>query len=95
MYTIKLRSRGLSYACVQRCMELRSMIKLTRINKQDTFWVNEDQIEFMEETPDTILSMVSGRKVPVAESAEEVVRLIMKVRRPIILNSGEEAYKYE
>ncbi len=71
------------------------MIKLTRINKQDTFWVNEDQIEFMEETPDTILSMVSGRKVPVAESAEEVVRLIMKVRRPIILNSGEEAYKYE
>jgi flagellar protein FlbD len=76
-------------------MELRSMIKLTRINKQDTFWVNEDQIEFMEETPDTILSMVSGRKVPVAESAEEVVRLIMKVRRPIILNSGEEAYKYE
>jgi flagellar protein FlbD len=76
-------------------MELRSMIKLTRINKQDTFWVNEDQIEFMEETPDTILSMVSGRKVPVAESAEEVVRLIMKVRRPIILNSDEEAYKYE
>ncbi|NMA36859.1 MAG: flagellar FlbD family protein [Papillibacter sp.] len=71
------------------------MIKLTRINKQDTFWVNEDQIEFMEETPDTILSMVSGRKVPVAESAEEVVRLIMKVRRPIILNSDEEAYKYE
>ncbi len=57
------------------------MIKLTRINKQEKFWVNENQIEFMEETPDTILSMVSGRKVAVAETAEEVVGLIESLRR--------------
>jgi flagellar protein FlbD len=61
------------------------MIKLTRINKQDKFWVNENQIEFMEETPDTILSMVSGRKVPVAESAEEISRLIFHLRYPVII----------
>lgn len=61
------------------------MIKVTRINKSGQFWVNESLIEFMEETPDTILSMASGRKVPVAESAEEVVRLIAQIRRPVIL----------
>jgi flagellar protein FlbD len=65
------------------------MIKLTRLNKQDKFWVNEDQIEFMEETPDTILSMVSGRKVPIAETAEEVVEQILKVRRPIVIKHNE------
>jgi flagellar protein FlbD len=56
------------------------MIKVTSINKIDKFWVNEDQIESMKETPDTILSMVSGRKVPVAETAEEIVRIIAEAR---------------
>lgn len=65
------------------------MIKVTRINKQVKFWVNEHLIEFMEETPDTILSMMSGRKVPVAETVDEVVRLIDQVRYPI-LKSGDE-----
>jgi flagellar protein FlbD len=65
------------------------MIKLTRINKQEKFWVNENQIEFMEETPDTILSMVSGRKVAVAETAEEVVRLIEALRRPGLIGQDD------
>lgn len=56
------------------------MIKVTSINKSDKFWVNEDQIEFMKETPDTILSMISGRKIPVAETAEEIVRIIAEAR---------------
>lgn len=56
------------------------MIKVTSINKVDKFWVNEDQIEFMKETPDTILSMISGRKIPVSETAEEIVRIIAEAR---------------
>jgi flagellar protein FlbD len=52
------------------------MIKVTRINKIDSFWINEDQIEIMEETPDTILSMVSGRKYAVAETAAEIAEKI-------------------
>ncbi len=56
------------------------MIQVTSINKVDKFWVNEDQIEFMKETPDTILSMISGRKIPVAETAEEIVRIIAEAR---------------
>ncbi|MPM03694.1 hypothetical protein SDC9_49961 [bioreactor metagenome] len=65
------------------------MIKVTRINKQEKFWVNENLIEFMEETPDTILSMASGRKVPVAETAEEVVRLTEEVRYPVVISQDE------
>lgn len=61
------------------------MIKVTRINKIDKFWINEDQIEFMEETPDTILSMVSGRKIAIAETAEEVVKLIVRIRRAVVI----------
>ena len=65
------------------------MIKVTRINKVDKFWVNEDQIEFMEETPDTILTMVSGKKYAIAETAGEISDLIVKVRRAILITRDE------
>ena len=59
------------------------MIKVTRINKVQTFWINEDKLEFMEETPDTILSFESGRKIAVAESADEILHLIRDNKRNI------------
>jgi len=65
------------------------MIEVTRINKLDKFWVNESLIEFMEETPDTILSMASGRKVPIAETADEVVRRIATIRYPVVVSRDE------
>ncbi|SHH83662.1 flagellar protein FlbD [Sporobacter termitidis DSM 10068] len=65
------------------------MIKLTRINKVEKFWVNENQIEFMEETPDTILSMVTGKKIAVAESAEEIAELIRRVQRAVLVTRAE------
>jgi flagellar protein FlbD len=66
------------------------MIKVTRINRVEKFWVNEDQIEFMEETPDTILSMVTGKKIAVAETAEEIADLIRRVRRAVIVTRDED-----
>ena len=56
------------------------IILLTRINKINQFYVNEDMIEFIEETPDTILSMNTGKKVVVMESAIEVVEKIREQR---------------
>ena len=41
-------------------------------------------IEFIEETPDTIISMISGKKLPVAEKAEEVIRLINERRAELL-----------
>jgi len=52
------------------------MILVTRINKVSQFYVNEDMIEFIEETPDTILSLSSGKKIAIMESAVEVVEKV-------------------
>ena len=52
------------------------MILVTRINKITKFYINEDLIEFIEETPDTIISFNTGRKIAVMESAIEVVEMI-------------------
>ena len=52
------------------------MIKVTRINKVDVFWINEEKIESIEETPDTIITFDNGKKISVAESAEEIIRMI-------------------
>jgi len=47
------------------------MIKVTRINDEEII-VNAVMVEFVESTPDTVLSMVSGRKLMVRESVDEV-----------------------
>ena len=52
------------------------MILVTRINKVTQFYVNEDMIEFIEETPDTIISLNTGRKITVMETAIEVIEKI-------------------
>ncbi|MEL4106729.1 flagellar FlbD family protein [Oscillospiraceae bacterium WX1] len=65
------------------------MIKVTRINKVDHFWVNENQIEYLEETPDTILTMVSGHKYAVAETAEEIAEKITEVKRAVLKKRDE------
>ena len=60
------------------------MILVTRINKVDEFYVNEDMIEFIEETPDTILSMNTGKKVAVMETAIEVIEKIREEKIRIV-----------
>jgi len=52
------------------------MILVTRINKVSQFYINEDMIEVIEETPDTILTLGTGKKIAVMESAIEVVEKI-------------------
>ncbi|MCL2496950.1 MAG: flagellar FlbD family protein [Clostridiales bacterium] len=60
------------------------MILVTRINKQEQFYVNEELIEFIEETPDTIISLESGKKILVLESAEEVIERIIAQKRRML-----------
>ena len=52
------------------------MILVTRLNKASQFYINEDMIEFIEETPDTIVTFNTGKKVTVSESALEIVEKI-------------------
>ena len=60
------------------------MILVTRINKASQFYVNEDLIEFIEEAPDTILTLNTGKKIVVMESALEVVEKIREEKIRII-----------
>ena len=56
------------------------MIKVTRINGTEEFYVNENKIEFLEETPDTVISLESGKKVVVLESIDTVIDRIAEYR---------------
>lgn len=57
------------------------MIKVTRFNKVEQFYLNEEKIEFIEETPDTVISLESGKKIVVMETAEEVISRIIEFKR--------------
>jgi flagellar protein FlbD len=59
------------------------MILVTRINKVEKFYVNEELIEFIEETPDTVISMESGKKIVVMENAETIIDRIIQEKRKL------------
>jgi flagellar protein FlbD len=60
------------------------MVLVTRINKVEQFYVNEDMIEFIEETPDTVISINTGKKVVVMETAETVISRIREQRSMVM-----------
>lgn len=64
------------------------MIKLTKFNpdgknKNGEFILNAEIIQTIEETPDTVITLINDNKFIVRESAEEVVRQVMKYRRAL------------
>lgn len=48
------------------------MIHLTRLNNQPLI-VNADLIKFIENAPDTVITLLTGEKLVVRESADEVL----------------------
>lgn len=58
------------------------MIKLTRLNHAPLV-LNCDLIEHMEVTPDTVITLTTGQKLMVLESAEEVIARVIEFRRSI------------
>jgi flagellar protein FlbD len=62
------------------------MIELTKLAKQqdEKIVVNADLIEFVERTPDTLISTTTGKKFMVRESVEEVVEKVVAYRRRCI-----------
>ncbi len=55
------------------------MIHLTRMNNRP-FVLNCDLIEMVEETPDTVVTMTTGRKFLVEESADEILERVIRFR---------------
>ena len=61
------------------------MIELTRLNGVK-FSLNPDLIELIETTPDTVISLTTGRKLIVKESRQEVKNLVLSYKRDIYAN---------
>lgn len=59
------------------------MIQLTRLNNHPLM-VNSDLIKFVEKAPDTVLTLVSGEKIVVLESSQQVLDRIVEFRRTIL-----------
>lgn len=60
-----------------------NMIQLTRLNNQ-TFVVNSDLIKFIDRSPDTVITLLSGEKIVVRDSVEQVLDRIVEFRRLIV-----------
>ncbi len=58
------------------------MIELTRFNDTQ-FTLNADIIETVEETPDTVVTLTTGKKIIVKESRQEVSRLVKLYKNEI------------
>ena len=52
------------------------MIRVTRLNGSEIM-VNAEMIEFIEATPDTIITLVSGKKIMVGEAVDLVVKRVV------------------
>ena len=59
------------------------MIRLTRLNHVPMI-VNADLIEHIDMTPDTVVTLTSGQKIMVLESAEEVVDKVICFRQLLL-----------
>lgn len=58
------------------------MIKITRFNGSE-FYLNATLIEMVEATPDSVITLVNGKKVVVKETVEEIHQLIADYYRTI------------
>jgi flagellar protein FlbD len=65
------------------------MIKVTRLNGRE-FFINPHQIENIESTPDTVITLVSGPKYIVKEDIETIISRIMEYRRKIGMFGNED-----
>ena len=56
------------------------MIKVTRLNGKE-FVVNAEMIQFLEETPDTVITLVNHEKIIVKETVDDVIRRVIDYSR--------------
>jgi flagellar protein FlbD len=59
------------------------MIELTRLNGHPIV-INAELIKFVEQNPDTVITLVSGDKMVVREAAPEVMHRVLAYRRNLL-----------
>ncbi len=58
------------------------MIEVTRFNGSNII-INCEQIEFVEETPDTAIHLLNGKVFIVKESSEEIIKKVVEYKQEI------------
>ncbi|MBE5944820.1 MAG: flagellar protein FlbD [Lachnospiraceae bacterium] len=58
------------------------MIEVTRL-KGTKIFINAELIEMVEETPDTVITLTSGKKYIVSESGRDIIELVIDYKRKI------------
>jgi flagellar protein FlbD len=64
------------------------MIEVMRLNGAK-YWINPHMIESMEQNPDLTLSMLSGKKIVVKNTPEDLIEKIIAYRQKIGINTQE------
>jgi flagellar protein FlbD len=58
------------------------MIKLTRLSREPLV-LNSELIEYVETIPDTVITLTTGQKLRVSESADEVIARVIEFRSAV------------
>jgi flagellar protein FlbD len=58
------------------------MIIVKKINRREII-VNSDQIEWIEFSPHAVMTLASGEKIVVDESADDIIRKVIEYKRAI------------
>ena len=58
------------------------MIELTKMNNTK-FTINDDLIETIEEVPDTVITLTTGKKIVVKEKRQEVINLVKNFKKEL------------
>jgi flagellar protein FlbD len=66
------------------------MIELTRLNGNRMF-VNCDLLKYAEASPDTVLTLITGEKVVVRETCEQVISLALGYRVRVLSAAWPDA----
>lgn len=64
------------------------MIKVTKLNGEQ-FVLNAELIKTVEETPDTVITITTGHKYIVKESADTIVGEVVRYKKDIFTNFME------
>lgn len=59
------------------------MIQLTRLNNT-AISINSDLIKLVEQSPDTVITLLNGEKILVRETAEQILERIVQFRRRVL-----------
>lgn len=60
------------------------MIEVTKLNDSKIL-INADLIELVEETPDTVITFTTGKKIVVKESRQDIKNLVISYKKGIFV----------